>query len=94
MKLNNAQDAIRQAIEGGYIPPIGERSAEAWIAIIITDPFFWQALGKARGWLKRNDAWAAYDKWNKGDEWKYYAHFCLKTRLSNGDETAFWQNLP
>ena len=38
--------------------------------------------------------WAAYDKWNKGEEWKYYAYFWLKTRLSNGDETAFWQNLP
>lgn len=51
-KLTSAQDAIKQAIEGGYkgdehfllnLPEYAK--AQIWI-----DPLFWQALGKARKW--------------------------------------------
>jgi hypothetical protein len=104
-KLTSAQDAIKQAISEGWVPHGMEdtpslRTPDNVFAnfyhqpTFLLDPLFWQALGKARHWLKRNRAWAAYDKWNEGREEMYYAHFWFKTRMSGGNEKKLWESLP
>lgn len=58
-QLQNAQDAVKQAIEGGYEGAYietreGSGFLKGGIGIIneqyLTDPLFWQALGRVRGW--------------------------------------------
>jgi hypothetical protein len=71
MKLTSAQDAIKQAIEGGYKPAGGgslpfeaatNPTEAAYILAgvrivtrVLTDPLFWQALGTARGWREKDE---------------------------------------
>ena len=64
-KINNIEEAIKLAIEGGYrekhiwgiednfyilIDDLGQRNGKLSIEQIILDSLFWQALGKVRGW--------------------------------------------
>jgi hypothetical protein len=62
----------------------------------LTDPLFWQALGKARGWRTYDKT--TYDKRmvNRGmmDEWNRHARDWFETRMSGGDEKKFWEQLP
>jgi hypothetical protein len=97
MTLHNAQDAIKQAIEGGWNTKRSEHPMVTWfddkhlcLSEMFTDPLFWQALGKARGWGKRIEVVGV------GTMIGYhgYAHKWFETRMSNGDETNFWQSLP
>jgi len=105
-KLNNAQDAIKQAFPDQLIMFGGSLyNIEAYMCL----PKFWQTLGKARGWgsyyddegMPRlfglngyypdtTDSSSGFD----GKEWLYHAMGWFETRMSNGDETAFWQSLP
>lgn len=103
MKLSNAKDAIKQAIEGGYkqyeehvrvlngvLYPLEVDGRHYSQSDIFTDPLFWQSLGKARGWVfnfKEADD-SIYNQWERiAKQW-------FETRLSNGDEEKFWQSLP
>lgn len=127
-KLQNAEDAVEQAIEGGYLggkpfahyrksshqivyqeedyvlPKLTKTILEA-----MSDPLFWQALGKVRGWEKVErqvgkpyvikDALGRPEKIGRG--WTetvepeiYYAHCWFDTRQSNGSEDKFFQSLP
>ena len=88
-QLHNVQDAIKQAIEGGYDIskqfrfnlPRNYENSEVLRNDVLLDPLFWQALGKGRGW--------------KGEDWKYFGTDWFKTtRMSGGDETKFWESLP
>jgi hypothetical protein len=113
-QLHNAQDAIEQAIEGGYevagvkttLKEIHHSTAffeygiEAATPILFTDPLFWQALGKARGWIEKQAQSKEEREKASGyhiveqDVCEKYAIQWFKTRLSNVDEIKFWQNLP
>ena len=107
MKLTSAQDAIKQAIEGGYPlfeeGPVEVSATGTWPMVyakkngvdklwplsgVLTDPLFWQALGKARGWRIYDKT--TYDKRmvNRGmmDEWNRHARDWFETRMSGGDE--------
>ena len=101
MKLNNAQDAIWQAIEGGWKPAgehihlqFSDRVLELSIDSVFDDPLFWRALGKSRGWGEGNKGWL-----NEGEvvpmleEWKSNAVNWFLARIS-GEENQFWQDLP
>lgn len=97
MILKNEQDAIKQATEAGYDDSIlrwGEMIMAAKIALILQEPAFWQALGKARGWEQRCDASECEDR----DEWREHQHEWLDANddalLSGGDMKAFWESLP
>jgi hypothetical protein len=131
-KLNNAQDAIQQAIEGGYSlfdgGPVEVSEKGTWPMVyaknngvdklwplsgVLLDPLFWIALGKARGWSEWTrmcivhgeispEETTFYEKCDRcsGENDTYCeptafqkAHKWLTTRLSNGDETKFWQSL-
>lgn len=115
MKLNNAQDAIKQAIEGGYEGWCDKTSSEwffdarhrygtQWVVQLqeyacFSDPLFWQALGKERGWKDEDISYEALQGVTHSlvlglEAWAYYSMRWFSTRLSNGDESAFWQNLP
>lgn len=123
IKLSSAQDAIKQAIEGGWKADImahplaeyevdnlnriqgqtlgvwfrwGVRNGGALTNLsmellegeIFTDPLFWQALGKARGWENYYDGEKHHLHWkDMGVRW-------FETRMSGGDETKFWESLP
>lgn len=98
MTLHNAQDAIREAIEGGWEPQPADPLDCQWNNDhYFVDPLFWKSLGKARGW-KGYDSDAYCDNCNdfvaNDDKWRYFAHKWLQTRLSNGDENKFWTSLP
>lgn len=93
MKITNEQDAIKQAVEAGYeygdLPEELEESE--YETILLSDPAFWQALGRARGWFE--------GEWKPSSDelphsWKHYAFEWFQTRLSTGDLEAFWQSLP
>lgn len=51
------KEAIKLAIEGGYkLPNLKDETATLLMALAkkektLLDPFFWQALGKAEGWI-------------------------------------------
>lgn len=124
MKLNSAEDAVRQAIEGGwkgegakfnsYVEMFHDihwyrkdgYAENCSLEEALFDPLFWQALGKARGW--KNESEFESDEsgvsslgfggseyiWFNGEEWKYHSIEWFLTRMSNGDEKAFWQSLP
>ena len=117
--LHSAQDAIEQAIEGGWRPYwYGQYSYEfkkQYIVVklgggeiefyqyetALTDPLFWQALGKARGWWQ-GEQW----RYNEEDEnenivgglylfdWQYHAIEWMRNRMVGGDEQKFWESLP
>jgi hypothetical protein len=55
------------------------------------DPLLWRALGKARGWtgVTVGNNIIGYQ-----NSWQRYATVWFEIRLSNGDETEFWQSLP
>lgn len=96
-KLNNAQDAIKQAIEGGLIE--GEKwkfvsandywavwldgnGKETTISVLnyFTDPLFWQALEKSRGWY--------------AGEWKQKAMDYFQATVCDGETSdKFFQTL-
>lgn len=66
---------------------------------VMFDPLFWQALGKARGWGDEEvRGTILYDdqttKIFANHLWFNFAEEWFETRLSNGDERAFWQSLP
>jgi hypothetical protein len=158
-QLTSAQDAIQQAIEGGWrrnstrfiedgtIINVLEMKRIGLDAAMI-DPEFWQALGKARGWKKTpfpsiqrcaltregveqfkntqshnakpkttgrvlgesrdKQRWTVQWDGHKSSgsyhkdfiqlflsgDWKDQAKLWFETRLSNGDEQAFWLSLP
>jgi hypothetical protein len=96
-KLNSAQEAIKQAIEGGYDEknatinhPFSNREAIVE-GMVLHDPLFWQALGKARGWEKE----IAFSPFEPTiPYWLYEAKAWFGTCMLNGDENKFWQSLP
>jgi hypothetical protein len=102
-KLYSAQDAIEQAIEGGYDIEGYTTNLDAFSDLknaTMLDPLFWQALGKARGWtevLVGNGGIVESDGrvLSQGfvPEWKMMAHDWLSMRF-DGDENKFWQSLP
>lgn len=92
-QLHNAEDAIKEAIEGGYDntyfysdspEKLGKNGLEPNIfenkmIETFTDPFFWQALGKARGWI--------------GTQYRNEAKRWFDFRIMSWDETKFWKSL-
>ena len=114
-KLNNTQDAIQQAIEGGWRSSLHKANQNAEVEAIIDnairqerwylDPLFWQALGKARGWIDEKYPLGSMpcDREQCDSRYCEYAGFrdpeeiakrWFETRLSNGDENKFFQSLP
>ena len=97
MKLNNAQDAIKQAIEGGYDRTrSGGLEAQERILFCLNDPLFWQSLGKARGWAFYSDGCGPNDVCRAFHtaEWLSNAKEWFETRMNQEDETKFWSSLP
>lgn len=100
IKLNNAQEAIEQAIEGGwnddnYAFGVEDKSKEkivvgAWCYTdnVFLDPLFWQALGKVRGWK-------APIGLEGDDQCRHIARIWFDTHVWHPEnETNFWQSLP
>lgn len=116
-KLTSAEDAIKQAIEGGWGSPYVNKLVDFVVRgenvdfeckdgtiikvslnDIFTDPLFWTALGKVRGWCK--DEVTEYGSCticgmeNCDNNWPSYAgEWFGGIRMSNGDETKFWESL-
>jgi hypothetical protein len=78
-----------------FDPPLGDKQ---WFQDskekAFTDPLFWQALGKARGWQpgERDDG-SNYETSYTG-EWEVRASDWFSNRIVGGDETKFWESLP
>ena len=97
IKLHSAQDAIEQAYkEGGYDPNWNVKALRAFPELILralTDPLFWQALGKARGW--DGSTWGNGNKDVRyQDGWFYFSHQWFSNRMVGDEEAKFWESLP
>lgn len=81
------EKAIRLAIEkGGY--SLGTADIFDY-QIVLLDPLFWQALGKA---LK----WGESELWENDKNiphWKLHALNFFELKLTGGDEEKFWEEL-
>ena len=98
-KLTSAQDAIKQAIEGGYKAVWLEGRYNAYAENVATlDPLFWQALGKVRGWedekVKHGIVYVFSGEIAPLERWKLYALRYFESLLSGGNEKKFWEELP
>ena len=60
--------------------------------LIVLDPSFWQALGKALGWKSNH---SRYDKCPYCSEipWKEHAKAFFNLLLTNSDTTPFWEEI-
>ena len=103
------QQAIEKAIEGGYRPTGDKNDYRTELVIramrkeaILLDPLFWQALGKAMGWLKytRDDECSADNldikeisnqKWN--ETWLYHWHRLIDHLAEGKDIESFFEKL-
>ena len=106
--LHSAQDAIEQAIEGGYKTDKAENPLflslsrtkkydgndltyrddyKVALDCTFTDPLFWQALGKARGWNNWSDGETHYLGWREN------AKRWFLSRMVGGDENKYWESL-
>lgn len=109
-KLNSAEDAIEQAIAGGLVIPQQAKEVFAEIVLIqlyLTDPLFWQALGKVRDWTKMTceicgTPYVDIRSCQCGDQSipvidtaEFHAARWFDIHVWHPDqETKFWQSLP
>jgi len=94
---------IKKAIEGGYKSK--EKTIHNQIGydkVIVLDPLFWQALGRACGWegfyaSKDDDTWGLYNIWDGKHQglrdtgievWKYHALRFHEINLTEGWDRA------
>lgn len=96
------EKAIQKAKEGGYtIPKFGwEDTEEAEHALILLDPLFWQALGKAEGWENkdnsRNKFWKSQQEGNCVtllDEWENQMHNFIDHFIAKKPINSFFEEL-
>lgn len=104
-QLTSAQDAIRQAIEGGwevanYMPAFpadpkkfydNEKAVLRFLAHIHERIFLNPLFWQALG-KTRN--WERQLSDNSISVWRYWAQEWFHVRMVGGDETAFWKSLP
>lgn len=111
--MNIPKEAIEKAINGGWIATARKENNNAdyicehllknddvfW-RCYVTDPSFWQSLGKALGWTEYGeyeiDRKSDYElglTGYYGDEWALEAHRFYDLILTGGDTEKFWQEL-
>jgi hypothetical protein len=100
--LESERDAIKQAVEAGYIGrgKLGINANDlsqilANIPAVLQDPAFWQALGKARRWSdisKFGDI--NFGRLGVHPGWLTLALRYFGVKLSGGDLNQFWESLP
>ncbi len=103
-QLHSTEDAIEQAIEGGWKPkgatrwPISPELSQVnlYDGNTLTDPLFWQALGKAQGWEgeKCDCVTETCAETHGATDWKWQAIKWFENRMAGGDEQKFWESLP
>lgn len=102
-------EAIKLAIEkGGYTPKeyvernyfaskkgtrLQSTGANPSESEIVTDPLFWQALGKALEWEIGTKVDGNGDTYEWPCEWLYRALRYHELKLIGGNEETFWQEL-
>ncbi len=102
-KIKSAKDAIRQAIEGGYL---SDKIVE-WEIKYTSGLWIYEKGERSGNFQSVNDVlldplfWQSLDKargWAtfKGgiDEWMLWARVWFQTRISGGSESDFWSSLP
>jgi hypothetical protein len=101
-KLLSEQDAIQQAVEVGYVSPdrLAEGTPLYFVDTVLSDPAFWQALGKARGWTGvvfhgyMKDGADHLEISHYLPRWQYIGLRYFEVKLSGGDLNQFWTSLP
>lgn len=107
IEKNKMEKAIKKAIEGGWDKDKFNMNYEGKVvtggvvfnSIIILDPLFWQALGKAEGW----DEFAGFSiyylsTWKKKTEvsmkrWKWEMHKFIDHLAEGKDVESFFEEL-
>lgn len=90
-------EAIKLAIEGGYndtVLQFGQiHEKDNMGRMLVLDPLFWQALGKALG--KENEDYTddPFADWKYWEWWKGAAHHYCDFVLTGGDTEKFWSDL-
>jgi hypothetical protein len=110
MKLTSAQDAIKQAIQGGYdFSGIANATKITWSPLggervqwesgprMTTSKIYIAFLLEPQFWqaLGKARGWTTItDFEGEVGAWMGYAREWFETRLSGGDEKKFWESLP
>lgn len=76
------EQAIKQAIKGGWVhqPPLmmaNETGRAYCLESIFDDPLFWQALGKAEGWVNNDLSSITVGNW-------FHHWHCFISHLADG----------
>jgi hypothetical protein len=96
--MTHIEQAIREAVEkGGYdffgysLDASGAFTDRFMTSVIFLDPLFWQALGKARGWI---DAMPSTYNYNvEIPEWKHQWHRFIDHLAGGKDADSFFASL-
>ena len=103
-QLHSAEQAVREALAAGLKHLVLSASYRELQSYLL-EPAFWQALGKAREWKDLTCNKCGNEDCGLGafcgnrhrqlvSSPVSHALRYFETRLSNGDEKAFWQSLP
>jgi hypothetical protein len=96
IKLEGLEKACDLAIEKGWQPKLTVLH-DYHDSITVTDPLFWQALGKALGWKKnRTFNHFTYGKFILQEytpEWLHHALRYHELVLTGGSTEKFWKEL-
>lgn len=99
-------EAIKLAIEKGrYIfRGVKHNNFDYKRDTVVLDPLFWQALGKALGWIETGKHFRRYEhddyeecsqciEYGESSQWIHYAHQYFDLALTGGDTEKFWKEL-
>lgn len=81
------ENIVRKAIEGGWNDGFGGGYSEyGFWQVIVCDPLFWQALGKAC--VHKGEEINNHTDWSHKDAWKHYALRFHEINLTESWEKA------
>ncbi len=88
--MTHVEKTIRDAAEKGWIDThVALRSNTEANALAFLDPAFWQALGKARGWVDE----MYYGESLIFPQWKHHWHWFIDHLAEGKDAESFFATL-
>lgn len=97
------ETAIRDAIRGGWRPPFILRRVELEVGFgelfyqmyagVFLNPLFWQALGKARGWVSVKTVEIEYHFAGDWTEWEWNMHRFIDHLIAGKTAEDFFKSL-
>lgn len=90
-QITNEQELIECAIEGGWRKDYEIHNFSEYE--VVQDPVFWQAVGKARGWVEAEIENCPDHFCFRCLEWRRHAMEYFETKLTNGSMEEYFKSL-